>query len=90
MEVGGQEQQNIHIYFESDGYVFPNMLQLVEDFNDRFMIGMDNAHAKGWLGSAYIERVERFRELLSQFTNNTADKVAYKNAIQIFKLPVID
>ena len=71
---------------EQDGVLFPEMKTLYEDFPDRFMLGMDVAHAPGNNLRNYSRRVNRFRELLGQLKPETARKLAEANAIRIFKL----
>lgn len=71
---------------EKNGVLFPEMRELYEAFPDRFMIGMDVAHAPGMNAKNYGQRAQRFRELLSQLTPQTAAALAEGNARRIFKL----
>jgi predicted TIM-barrel fold metal-dependent hydrolase len=71
---------------EQDGALFSDMKSLFDDFSDRFMLGMDVAHAPGNNLENYSRRVNRFRELLGQLKPETAKKLAETNAIRIFKL----
>jgi predicted TIM-barrel fold metal-dependent hydrolase len=71
---------------EQNGVLFADMKALYEDFPDRFMLGMDVAHAPGNNLQNYSRRVNRFRELLGQLSPETAKKFAETNAIRIFKL----
>jgi hypothetical protein len=47
---------------------------------------MDVAHANGMNPKNYGRRANRFRELLSQLTPQTAVAIAERNAVRIFKL----
>lgn len=69
---------------ERDGGLFPEMKSLYEEFPDRFMVGMDVAHAPAM--QSYPRRVRRFRELLEQLSPGVRAKIAEQNAIRIFKL----
>ena len=69
---------------ERDGVLFPEMKSLYEEFPDRFMVGMDVAHAPAMQN--YSRRVRRFRELLEQLSPEARAKIAEQNAIRIFKL----
>lgn len=71
---------------ERDGVLFPDMKALYEEFPDRFMLGMDVAHAPGSNLRNYSRRVNRFRDLLGQLKPETAKKFVETNAIRVFKL----
>lgn len=71
---------------EQDGVLLPEMKALYEEFPDRFMLGMDVAHAPGMNMRNYSRRAERFRELLGQLKPETARKFAELNAVTVFKL----
>ena len=71
---------------EEGGVLFGEMKALYEQFPDRFMLGMDVAHAPGNNPQNYSRRVQRFRDLLGQLKPATAKKFAETNAIRIFKL----
>ncbi|MDQ1331155.1 MAG: Amidohydro-rel protein [Thermodesulfobacteriota bacterium] len=71
---------------EKNGALFPDMREIYEAFPDRFMIGMDVAHAPGMNPKNYGRRAKRFRELLKQLTPQTAAAFAEQNAMRIFKL----
>ncbi len=75
---------------EENGELFPSMIELYETFPDRFMIGMDVAHAHGMNHRNYARRSDRFRELLGQLKPQTAAAIAEQNAIKIFKLNKTD
>ena len=62
------------------------MREVYEAFPDRFMIGMDIAHAPGMNRENYSRRAQRFRELLAQLKPQTATMFVESNAIRIFKL----
>ena len=63
-------------------WIDSNWRELIEDFPDRFMVGTD-AHS----ASDYREYVKAVRSgLLANLSNETAEKVAYKNAQYLFDL----
>jgi Tat protein secretion system quality control protein TatD with DNase activity len=69
---------------ERDGVFLPEMKSLYEEFPDRFMVGMDIAHAPAM--RSYSRHVRRFRELLEQLSPKARAKIAEQNAIRIYKL----
>jgi Tat protein secretion system quality control protein TatD with DNase activity len=71
---------------EKNGVLFPEMREVYEAFPDRFIIGMDVAHAPGMNAENYGRRAQRFRELLAQLKRQTAAGFAEGNAIRIFML----
>ena len=74
----------IHLIEDGSGKLFPEMQILFEEFPDRFLLGTDAAHTPAL--DMYVERINRFRELLSQLRRETAEKIAYKNAQKLFGL----
>ena len=83
---GWPRMEEFTALIEQDGVLFPDMKALYEEFPDRFMLGMDIAHAPGNNVQNYSRRVKRFRDLLGQLNPETARKFAETNAIRIFKL----
>jgi len=83
---GWPRMEDYNALIENDGVLFTDMRELYEAFPDRFMIGMDVAHAPGMSTKNYGRRAKRFRELLAQLTPRTATAFAKDNAIRIFKL----
>lgn len=83
---GWPRKEEFTALIEQDGVLFPEMKVLYEEFPDRFMLGMDVAHAPGNNLQNYSRRVNRFRDLLGQLKPETATKFAQTNAIRIFKL----
>lgn len=62
----------------------PDWLQLVEDFPDRFMLAIDDVGS--W--DQYDQVVTATREaVLAKLSPATAEKVAYRNALRLFRLP---
>jgi predicted TIM-barrel fold metal-dependent hydrolase len=61
------------------------MKSLYEEFPDRFMVGMDVAHAPAW--GRFEGRVRRTRHVLETLSPETRAKIAEQNAIRVFKLP---
>lgn len=84
--IGWPRMEEYNALIEKNGVLFPEMREVYEAFPDRFMIGMDVAHAPGMNPKNYGRRAKRFRELLAQLTPQTADAFAEGNAIRIFKL----
>jgi len=84
--VGWPRMEDFSALIERDGVLFPDMALLYEAFPDRFMLGMDVAHAPGNNPKNYARRVDRFRRLLGQLKPETARKLAEANAIRIYKL----
>lgn len=83
---GWPRMEEFTALIEQDGVLFPDMKALYEEFPDRFMLGMDVAHAPGNNLRNYSRRVNRFRDLLGQLKPETAKKFAETNAIRVFKL----
>ncbi len=83
---GWPRMEEFTALIEQNGVLFPDMKALYEEFPDRFMLGMDVAHAPGNNLQNYSRRVNRFRDLLGQLKPETAKKFAETNAIRIFKL----
>ena len=71
---------------DGDGHLFPDMKALFDDFPDRFILGMDVAHARGMNMRNYSRRVKRFRRLLAQLKPETANNIAESNAVRIFRM----
>lgn len=84
--VGWPRMEEYNALIEQNGKLFPEMREVYEAFPDRFMLGMDVAHAPGMNPINYGLRSKRFRELLGQLTPQTAAAFAESNAIKIFKL----
>jgi len=81
---GWPRKEEFTALIEQSGVLFPEMRSLYEEFPDRFMVGMDVAHAPAW--KIYEGRVRRTREVLKQVSPETRAKMAEQNAIRIFKL----
>lgn len=74
---------------EEGGVFLEPYKKVILNFPDRFFVGMDVAHQSRWVmqeGNTFEKRVQRTRELLGQLPLETARKLAFENAIQIFKL----
>ena len=84
--IGWPRMEEYTALIEKKGVLFPEMREVYETFPNRFMIGMDVAHARGMNPRNYGRRAKRFRELLAQLTPQTAAAFAERNAIRIFKL----
>jgi len=84
--IGWPRMEDYTALIEKNGVLFPEMREVYETFPERFMIGMDVAHAQGMNPRNYSRRARRFRELLAQLTPQTAAAFAERNAMKIFKL----
>ena len=84
--IGWPRMEEFTALIEKDGVLFPDMKALYEEFPDRFMLGMDVAHAPANNLRNYSRRANRFRALLGQLKPETARKFAETNAVRIFKL----
>jgi len=84
--IGWPRMEEYTALIEKNGVLFPKMREVYEAFPNRFMIGMDVAHARGMNHKNYGRRAKRFRELLAQLSPQTAAAFAKGNAIRIFKL----
>lgn len=76
---------------EIAGKFLEDYKQLILDYPDRFFVGMDVAHQSRWTmtqGNTFERRVERTRALLSQLPVEVAEKLAFKNVIAIYRLPL--
>jgi hypothetical protein len=72
--------------FQSAG-IKPEWRQLIEDHPDRFMVGIDDVHSWG----IYDDTATAIREgVLAQLTPATAEKVAFRNAVRLFRLAAPD
>ena len=70
------------IIFSKDS-LDPAWRALVEEFPDRFMVGVDDVHS--W--PEYEQVVDSLRfGLLARLTPATAEKVAYQNGVRLFRL----
>lgn len=63
-------------------HFYPEMKTLYEAFPERFLIGTDCAHTPALKN--YLKRVKRFRELLSELSPETARRLAFQNAEELF------
>jgi hypothetical protein len=84
--IGWPRMEEYNSLIEKNGVLFPEMREVYEAFPDRFMIGMDIAHAPGMNLKKYGQRAQRFREILGQLKPQTAAAFAEGNAIRIFKM----
>ena len=84
--IGWPRMEEYTALIEENGVLYSEMRDVYEKFPDRFMIGMDVAHARGMNPRNYGRRAKRFRELFAQLTPKTAAAFAELNAIRIFKL----
>jgi Tat protein secretion system quality control protein TatD with DNase activity len=74
---------------EEGGVFLESYKKVILDFPDRFFVGMDVAHQSRWVmqeGNTFEKRVQRTRALLGLLPIETARKLAFENAMQIFKI----
>lgn len=70
------------IIFSKDS-LDPAWRALVEEFPDRFMVGVDDVHSWG----EFEQVIDSIRfGLLARLTPATAEKVAYRNGVRLFRL----
>jgi len=81
---GWPRKEEFTALIEQSGVLFPEIRSLYEEFPDRFMVGMDVAHAPAW--RIFEGRIRRTREVLGQLSPETRAKMAEQNATRIFKL----
>jgi hypothetical protein len=67
---------------DGTGRLLPEMKALYEAFPSRFFLGTDPALTPSL--RQYARRIERFRELLSGLTADTARRLAFENADEMF------
>jgi Tat protein secretion system quality control protein TatD with DNase activity len=68
---------------DGNGNLFPEMKALYEAFPNRFFLGTDPAFTPAL--RTYTRRIERFRELLSGLTPETARRLGFQNADELFQ-----
>jgi predicted TIM-barrel fold metal-dependent hydrolase len=68
---------------DGNGRLFPEMKSLFESFPNRFFLGTDPAFTPALKN--YTRRIERFRELLSGLTVETARRLGSQNADELFR-----
>jgi Tat protein secretion system quality control protein TatD with DNase activity len=68
---------------DGNGALFPEMKALYEAFANRFFLGTDPAFTPSL--RTYPRRIERFRELLSGLTAETARRLGFQNADELFR-----
>jgi len=67
---------------DGSGNLYPEVKALFEEFPERFLLGTDCAHTPALKN--YVKRVERDRELLSSLKLETARRIAFQNAEELF------
>lgn len=77
------KSKNMHRMVFDDGHLRDDWKKLIEDYPDRFMVGIDDVHS--W--DDYESTARNIRSgLLANLTPDTAAKVAWKNAEALFGL----
>lgn len=71
-----------------DGVLDSNQKSLMIDYPNRFMVGSDVAHTEGFRKSQVSKRLQRLRLMLGQVPLEVAERIAFRNAIDIFGLPL--
>lgn len=62
--------------------------ELTVSHPDRFILGFDNTRAKLW-SDIYIDQIKLWRRALAELPRDVAEKVAYRNAERLWRLPKI-
>jgi hypothetical protein len=71
-----------------DGTLDSDQKRLMVDYKNRFMVGSDVAHTEGFRKSQVSKRLQRMRLMLSQVPPDVAERIAFRNAIDVFGLPL--
>lgn len=81
-QMKGLVDSSVRIIFSKSG-IKPDWKRLIQDFPDRFFVGIDDVYS--W--SEYDDVASTIREgLLANLAKETAEKVAWKNAVRVFGL----
>jgi hypothetical protein len=72
-----------HLVVDERGNLLPEMKAMFERFPDRFTIGTDTAHARVY--QTYLNRIPRWRYVLSQLSPATARNFAFATADRLFR-----
>ncbi len=78
---------------EVGGQFLDDYRNLILAFPDRFFVGMDVAHQSRWVmtqGNTFERRVERTRALLAQLPRDVAERLAFRNVMSIYRMPIDD
>ncbi len=75
-----------HEILTGDGGISPVWRDLLIDHADRFMVGSDTWANEQW--ERYPQLIDANRQILSQLPRDAAERIAYKNAEQVFGRPV--
>jgi hypothetical protein len=67
---------------DGSGNLYPAVKALFEEFPERFLLGTDCAHTPALKN--YVKRIERNRKLLSGLKLETARRIAFQNAEELF------
>ncbi|MBI2088598.1 MAG: amidohydrolase family protein [Deltaproteobacteria bacterium] len=73
----------MHLIEDGSGQLYPDMKALYEAYPDRFLIGTDAAHTPAL--ADYERRIHRFRQILSNLQPETTQRLAFKNAEELFR-----
>jgi hypothetical protein len=68
---------------DGNGNLFPAMKALYETFPNRFFVGTDPAFTPSL--RTYTRRIKRFRDLVSGLTPETARRLGFQNADELFR-----
>jgi len=71
-----------------DGVLDNDQRQLMIDYSDRFLVGSDVAHTEGFRNKRVSKNLQRMRMMLGQLPPEVAERAAFRNAIDIFGLPL--
>lgn len=73
--------------WEVDGKIIPAWVEVMEQYPDRFYLGMDSNQFKSWINKgrqSRFSRINRFRELLPQLSKETIEQVTVKVATKLY------
>jgi predicted TIM-barrel fold metal-dependent hydrolase len=85
--LGWPRREEFTALIEEGLELYPEMKALYERFPDRFMLGVDFAHAFAANSErSYGFQIYRLRRLLGGLNEETARKIAESNALRVFKL----
>lgn len=73
--------------WEVDGKIVPAWVEVMEQYPDRFYLGMDSNQFMGWVNKgrqSRFSRINRFRELLPQLSKEAIEQVTVKVATKLY------
>lgn len=74
--------------FQGDSLA-PDWAALIQAYPDRFVLAIDNVWPEHWT-SLYARQVQLWRSALLELGQTTAESVAYRNAVRLYRLPNLE